>query len=363
MSQIPVNSVRLHHDEASARAAARGDLSLYGCVRCGFVWNAEFDAGLIDYSSGYESTQSYSGTYRKFLDQQAVELVEAYNLKGKTVIEIGCGHGEFLAALCNAGVGHGIGYDPAALVERRPQIAQGELTIIQEAVGPETTLQQAALIICRNTLEHVPDVAVFVAGIRQALENQPETPVFIQIPSWDRVGAEGAFWDIYYEHCSYFSQQSLSGLFEGCGFTVDQCSMTFGGQYLDLRARASSAKAVDRAVSEIDMTAILSQRQAWQTYFQTLRDQDRKVVLWGGGSKAVALLTSIDSQDRVLAAVDINPHKQGCYLPVTGHPVIGPEQLKELEFDEVLLMNGIYRDEVAADLKRLGVTATLKTFD
>ena len=86
-------------------------------------------------------------------------------------------------------------------------------------------------------------------------------------------------------------------------------------------------------------------------------------MLWGGGSKAVALLTSLDAGGTVLAAVDINPHKHGTFLPVTGHPVIAPAALTDLAFDEVLLMNGAYREEVAAQLAALGLDPVMRVFD
>ena len=49
----------------------------------------------------------------------------------------------------------------------------------------------------------------FVARIRRAL--QPGTPVFFELPDLERVLVERAFWDIYYEHCSYFTQARSLG--------------------------------------------------------------------------------------------------------------------------------------------------------
>ena len=57
-----------------------------------------------------------------------------------------------------------------------------------------------------------------------------------------------------------------------------------------------------------------------------------------------------DTIDRV---VDINPHKQGKFLAGTGQQIVAPEQLRDAPPDVVLLMNPIYRDEVAAQLSDL----------
>jgi ABC-type Fe3+-hydroxamate transport system substrate-binding protein len=81
------------------------------------------------------------------------------------------------------------------------------------------------------------------------------------------------------------------------------------------------------------------------------------VVIWGGGSKGVAYLLALELGDTVRYAVDINPHKQGKYLAGSGVLVVGPEELREIRPDLVILMNSIYVDEVRADLERLGVPA------
>ena len=54
--------------------------------------------------------------------------------------------------------------------------------------------------------------------------------------------------------------------------------------------------------------------------------------------------------DEVEAVVDINPHKHGKFLAGTGHEIVAPEALRRLRPDCVVIMNGIYTDEIRADL-------------
>ena len=42
-----------------------------------------------------------------------LDLIRRYDLRGKEVIEIGCGKGEFLSLLCEVGDNRGVGFDPA----------------------------------------------------------------------------------------------------------------------------------------------------------------------------------------------------------------------------------------------------------
>jgi hypothetical protein len=51
-----------------------------------------------------------------------------------------------------------------------------------------------------------------------------------------------------------------------------------------------------------------------------------EVVLWGGGSKGVAFLTTLgQSLDDIAYAVDINPIKHGTFMAGTGQEIIAPE--------------------------------------
>ena len=93
-----------------------------------------------------------------------------------------------------------------------------------------------------------------------------------------------------------------------------------------------------------------------------LRDQlsdwrrlGKSVALWGSGSKAVSYLTTLGVTDEVQAVVDINPHKHGKFLAGTGHEIVSPSALRKLRPECVLVMNGIYTNEIRADLSRLGL--------
>jgi hypothetical protein len=60
--------------------------------------------------------------------------------------------------------------------------------------------------------------------------------------------------------------------------------------------------------------------------------------------------------DRV---VDINPHKRGKHLAGTGQRIVAPADLAADPPDIVVVMNPVYRDEIAADLAGRGLTPEL----
>ncbi|WP_420432801.1 class I SAM-dependent methyltransferase [Hyphobacterium sp.] len=343
-----------------------GDIDLAGCASCGFIWNATFDPALVEYSSDYEATQAYSETYTRFLRDQADDFVETHDLRRKTVVEIGCGHGEFLAALCEAGDNTGLGYDPAFSADRAPRINRGSFRVLADAFDANTQLPKADLICCRNTLEHIPDIGAFVKSLRTAIGHDAHPMVFFQVPSWERIADEGAFWDVYYEHCSYFTVESLRLLFACNGFDVLSCERSFGDQYLTLLARPAKTDALEPRGTKTDTPscantsdALREQVALWSARFIQSSSGATSTVLWGGGSKAVALLTTCREANSVTAVVDINPHKDGTYLPLSAHRVIAPEKLRSIEPDCIVIMNPIYTGEIRKQLDELQIEASI----
>ena len=81
------------------------------------------------------------------------------------------------------------------------------------------------------------------------------------------------------------------------------------------------------------------------------------MALWGAGSKGVTFLNLLDPGPGVRFVVDINPRKQGRFVPVTGHEILPPESLKTDPPDIVLVANPLYKTESQAALNELGVKA------
>ncbi len=85
------------------------------------------------------------------------------------------------------------------------------------------------------------------------------------------------------------------------------------------------------------------------------------MVLWGSGSKAVSFLTTLGITDELQYVVDINPHRQGMFMPGTGHAIVSPDFLAEYKPDRVIIMNPIYREEITKMLKERGVEPVIST--
>ena len=365
---VPTNSCLLLDSPEEARGFPRGTIRLAFCDACGFITNTAFEPGTAEYSARYEETQSYSPHFQAFARDLAVRWVHDHDLVGAKVVEIGCGKGEFLELMVEAGAGGGIGIDPGVHPDRRTSAAAQAITWVRDVFTAGYGPIDADAVVCRHTLEHIGPVREFLAAIRSSIGARGDTAVLFELPDVRRVLDDGAFWDVYYEHCSYFSAGSLARLFACCGFVVDLVEPAYDDQYLLLEARP--APVGDRAVPapplEDDLDALRAavprfaaacerRVRGLRTAVDEVAARGGRVVLWGGGSKAVAFLGALDRSDAVACAVDVNPHKQGRYLAGTGHEVVAPLALRAAPPDLVVAMNGVYRTEIRAQLDRLGL--------
>lgn len=371
-ARIPVNNARVFVERADALGVATGDMELCLCPDCGFVGNALFDPQLVVYGASYEEQQSFSPVFTAFSDWLAADLVERWNLAGKRVIEIGCGKGDFLATLCASGVGSAVGIDPTAVPGRLAGPGSERVTLVPELFEPRPNSLDADAIVCRHTLEHISDVAAFLHGIRRSIDDRRrDCRVFLEVPDALRVLQEGAYWDVYYEHCSYFTPGSLARLFRQAGFVVERVGLAYDHQYILLEARLGDPSEIPPRAEEDDphdvelaaanyVERTQNSRARWRRAVGEVVARGGRVAIWGSGSKCVSFLHNTLVGDDIAAVVDVNPHRHGRYLPATGKRIASPEELRTIRPELVIAMNPIYRDEIAAALEQLGVPATLE---
>lgn len=373
VDNIPVNSCLVVETREAGRAFPRGDLRIAACEECGYITNTAFDLRRLRYDPTYEETQTFSETFEAFEDALIERLLLDHDLFEKTVVEIGCGKGTFLARMAELGRVRGIGIDPTSVHERLTGIAAENVTFLNEFYSTKHASIQADLIACRHALEHIPDVAGFLKIIRDAVGDRP-TPIFFELPETLRVLRDTAYWDIYFEHCGYFTPGSLARAFEAQRFDVTDVRLGYDDQYLMLEAQTASRPG-PRYSTRLDQPedvlheveaferSIDEKLQSWRDYFDKADRLGKRIAIWGSGSKCVAFLTTLGIDEEVAYVTDINPYRHGKFIVGTGKEIVAPQRLRNDPPDEVIVMNAIYRDEVAAKLASLDIATNVLTAD
>ncbi|TCK21125.1 methyltransferase domain-containing protein [Pseudonocardia endophytica] len=371
LTGLPVHGTAVFDTPEAARRVTVGDQELCLCPACGVVFNRAFDPALLDYTGSHEESQHNSPRFAAYAAELSADWTARYRLTGTHVVEIGCGAGDFAVEMLRAGVGGVTGIDPHFAADRVPADLTGRLTALPSEFDARQIEPGTSAVVCRHTLEHIPALRSFgdeiVTGMRKAA-----VPAFLaEVPDLGRILAEGAFWDLQYEHCSYFTPETVTGYLRGIGFGEVAARTTYDDQYVVAEATAPDAGPDGSAAVPAGTLSDLD--GACRAFADTVRDGVRSwgawmgersaagdpVAVWGGGAKGLTFLAMLGADAApVRAVVDINPGLQGRYIAGPGLPIVAPADLTRTPPRSVVLMNPIYRGEVRADLDRLGLQST-----
>lgn len=325
--QLPVFQNRMYDNEAEARACPKGDIHLVEDQQTGLIYNAAFRAELMNYDDRYQNEQGASPVFRRHLE--TVSGIIDRSMGRDSLVEVGCGKGFFLEMLLAKGFDV-TGFDPT-YEGQNPRVLRRYF-----AAGVDI---EARGLVLRHVLEHIQDPFTFLLQLQQA--NRGKGRIYIEVPCFDWIGEHRAWFDVFYEHVNYFRLADFGRMFG----RVVESGRLFGGQYLyvvadletlrkptiDLRDPVSLPGDFTRSLTDVGLT------------------ECHRAAIWGGASKGVIFaLLKARAGHPVGTVIDINPAKQGRYLPATGLLVRSPEDaLPELPKGSVIyVMNSNYLEEI-----------------
>jgi len=367
IKEVPIHCNVLSDTKEAALGAAKAPLELVFCKNCGHIYNADFDPGLMAYHGHYENALHYSPHFQRYADSVADRLITRYNVHKGTIIEIGSGGGEFLDLMCRKGQNTGIGFDPSQA--DAPETAQFDnVRIVPDFFSDKYADTKGDFVVSRHVLEHIEYPRDFAKLILGAAKSDA-TRFYIEVPNGAYTLATDMIWDLIYEHCSYFTQESLIRLLESTGYAVIEAGNSYDGQFLYAEAEIARPGAVGRqprSQNTEDLSRLAerfsqlyqSTVKRWNEQLSHWRDSGQSVILWGAGSKGSMFMNSVRACNGYIQyVVDVNPRKEGRFVAGGGQQIIPPDRLKEINPDIVLIMNPIYRDEISRTVSELGLSA------
>ncbi len=95
----------------------------------------------------------------------------------------------------------------------------------------------------------------------------------------------------------------------------------------------------------------------WRCRLLDERREAGALVVWGAGAKGVTFVNQVDRECQLIDyLVDLNPNKASRFIPVTCHPVLGPDDsLVRIPPRLVVVMNPMYAREIEAMLHMRGL--------
>jgi len=341
------------------------------CGECFLVQLEEFETPQHIFSD-YAYFSSYSSSWLDHSRRYAEQMIDRLGLGPSShVIEIASNDGYLLQFFHERQIPV-LGIEPATNVAK-VALQKGIPTLV-EFFGVKTAsslaVESAAdLLLGNNVLAHVPDLNDFVAGMKLLLK--PGGVITMEFPHLMRLIEENQWDTIYHEHFSYFSFLTASRVFEAHGlrlFDVEELP-THGGSLRVYGAHAEDAdkleSAAARELRERERAAGYEQLDTYLGYGARVQADKRqildfliglkreglRVAGYGAPAKGNTLLNYCGiGPDFIDFTCDLNPHKQGHFLPGSHIPIRSPEQIREERPDVVLILPWNLKEEIVEQL-------------
>ena len=315
------------------------DLGVCQCSGCGLV---QLDSRPVPYYKEVIRAAGISEEMRSFRSKQFSDFVSKFSLKNKKVIEIGCGNGEYLSIMQQAGVSaYGLEYSVKSVKQCLKNGLKPIKGFIQNSAYKMKHAPFDAFFIL-NFLEHLPDPNSALRGIYNNLADGGVG--IVEVPNLDMILRSKLFSEFMRDHLCYFTRDTLILLLKLNGFEVIECKETW---------HEYSISAVVKKRRKADMTGFSGRQTRLKNELARYirRFKDKGVAIWGAGHQALAAISLLGLANKIKYVIDSAPFKQGRFTPATHLRIVAPEMLKKEPVAAVIVMAASYSDEVAGILR------------
>jgi len=348
-------------------------LRVLACDACWLVQTEDYAGREALFTEDYAYFSSFSASWLKHSETYVKAMITRFGLgAGSNVVEIAANDGYLLQYVKAAGVPC-YGVEPTRSTADAAR-ARG-IDIVEEffgvALGDKLAREgrQADLTAANNVLAHVPDINDFAGGFARLLK--PEGVSTFEFPHLMRMVEFNQFDTAYHEHYSYLSLTAVHRIFAANGLTVFDVEEipTHGGSLRVFAMRADTGRhAITPAVADIlareekaglkdAATYAAFQKRAekvkddFTAFLIEAKRKGLRVGAYGAAAKGNTLMNFAGTRpDLVPYVVDLNPAKQGKFMPGSRVPIVAEAHLKADRPDLVVILPWNIKAEVMNQL-------------
>jgi len=249
-------------------------------------------------------------------------------LKGQTVLDIGCNDGSLMFQLSNYDFSV-VGVDPSGLPN------DYDLPVIKDFFPTkEPIVGKFDNVIAFNVFAHNDDPKTFLIEMSKLLKQEGRIYILTTPARLD---------NFYHEHISYFTPQSMMILAQRCGVEVVSFKTVsmHGESYLfEIKRlwKTTGEKAVEDWIKE-------------NNYRKSIKTRKNPLVAYGASASETVLFNYYKIRPEYV--VDDNPLKQGKFMPGTNSPIVSCETLEKDPRDLTIIVAHHLFDEISAKIRKL----------
>lgn len=372
LGTAPPSNAYLHPDALHAPERWY-PLRVLVCTNCWLAQTEDFAQADALFDEEYAYFSSYSSTWLDHAQRYVTSMAERFQLDSDShVIEVAANDGYLLQFVKQLGIPC-LGVEPT---KSTATVARSKgISIVQEFFGRDLASRlreqgkAADLIAANNVLAHVPDINDFVAGF--AILLKPNGVVTFEFPHLQRLLEENLFDTIYHEHYSYLSLIAVDTIARFNGLTVFDVEdlPTHGGSLRVYAQRSDTGShkrqnSVDAVLAREHLAGLATttayrglQAQAERIKHDLLafliaeRRAGRSVGAYGAAAKGCTLLNWAGIRSDLLPwVVDLNPAKQGKFLPGCRIPIVHEDRLRDERPETILILPWNLHKEISSQL-------------
>jgi 2-polyprenyl-3-methyl-5-hydroxy-6-metoxy-1,4-benzoquinol methylase len=297
-------------------------IELEYCKSCGFIRQVPDRMIRLNYERIVRGTAQqlppYAGDILSSLTRFAVKSDDL-------ILEVGANDGTFLKELRAQGYRNLLGIEPS---KQLADAARKSGFDIQDAYFDQKLAADirkgrggARAVICRHTLEHVPDIVEFTKAIAAVLA--ADGVAVIEVPDADWLVTNLFAHEIWDEHISYFRPRSLAALLGNCGLKpvrLERMRLRDTRNLVCWSVPASNATTPCAAEDEASFGAVEQFQTRWNSFAERLRSivlaSPQPVIAIGAAHPQLNFLNFAGLCAAVSTLVDDDEAKTGRFAPL-----------------------------------------------
>jgi 2-polyprenyl-3-methyl-5-hydroxy-6-metoxy-1,4-benzoquinol methylase len=347
-------------------------LCVYICKECLLVQIPEIRTP-DELFSNYAYFSSFSNSWLNHAKEYVEMMIKRFKLNKKSyIIEIASNDGYLLDFFSKLDIPV-LGIEPATNIAKISK-EKGITTLekffnTQIAQELKNKNQQADVLIGNNVLAHVPDINDFVKGMKILLK--PGGIITLEFPHILQLINQNQFDTIYHEHFSYFSFSVIQKIFSSQKLTifdVEEIS-THGGslrifvkhsenEIIEINKNVGNLiqKEKENGINDYNIysgfsSKIEKNKEKFIEFLLKADKENKTVICYGAPAKGNTLLNYFQINSKLIKyTVDLNPHKQGLFLPGIHLEIKSPLEIKKTKPDYIIILPWNIKDEIMKQL-------------
>lgn len=358
-------------------------LTLCQCPSCGLV---QFDTEPVDYYRDVIRAGGGTRTMTRLRHEEYARLLTAMqeqHIRGRRIVEVGCGRGEFLrmwqnlaedpegaAALArdqerdplsgqpNAAPLHLVGIEhKPSLVEEANASADKKYRVYEGFATGDVRYPEGPFdaFVQFNFLEHQPDPCDMLRNIWHNLK--PQALGLITVPSFEYILRYNGYYELLRDHIANYTEFTLQKLLQDCGFELLSMDLVNRDTIEAIVRKADPDELSELHYSGrlIDVSALRDSYDRLSTsvnaHIDHLSESHRTMAIWGASHQGFTLAATTKLGGRVEYIIDSAPFKQGRFSPASHIQIVAPDYAVAHPVDEILIVAPGYTDEIAGIIR------------